>query len=98
MTTSPAIKPFNAASTTLEEAIRSRVSMRAFQPTSVPRETLEAVLSLAARAPSGTNTQPWKVYVLQGAKRDAVIDSVCQAHDALRADPSLADEYREAYD
>ena len=98
MTTSPAIKPFNAASTTLEEAIRSRVSMRAFQPTPVPRETLEAVLSLAARAPSGTNTQPWKVYVLQGAKRDAVIDSVCQAHDALRADPSLADEYREAYD
>ena len=98
MTTSPAIKPFNAASTTLEEAIRSRVSMRAFEPTLVPRETLEAVLSLAARAPSGTNTQPWKVYVLQGAKRDAVIDSVCQAHDALRADPSLADEYREAYD
>ena len=98
MTTSPAIKPFNAASTTLEEAIRSRVSMRAFEPTPVPRETLEAVLSLAARAPSGTNTQPWKVYVLQGAKRDAVIDSVCQAHDALRADPSLADEYREAYD
>ena len=98
MTTSPAIKLFNAASTTLEEAIRSRVSMRAFEPTSVPRETLEAVLSLAARAPSGTNTQPWKVYVLQGAKRDAVIDSVCQAHDALRADPSLADEYREAYD
>jgi len=36
MTTSPAIKPFNAASTTLEEAIRSRVSMRAFEPTLRP--------------------------------------------------------------
>ena len=59
---------------------------------------LEHLLALASRAPSGTNTQPWKVYVMQGASRDTLVDKVCAAHDALRADPSLAGEYREAYD
>ena len=52
----------------------------------------------ASRAPSGTNTQPWKVYVLQGASRDALVEKVCAAHDAIYADPALAAEYREEYD
>jgi nitroreductase len=84
--------------TAVDAAITSRMSTRAFLPQPVPRETLEHLLALASRAPSGTNTQPWKVYVMQGASRDALVDKVCAAHDALRADPSLAGEYREAYD
>ena len=86
------------ASTTVAEAIQSRQSIRAFKPDPVPRETIESMLELAARAPSGTNTQPWKVYVVQGEPRDRLVAQVCSAHDALRADPSLASEYREAYD
>ena len=82
----------------VDAAINSRMSTRAFLPKPVPRETLEHLLALASRAPSGTNTQPWKVYVMQGASRDTLVDKVCAAHDALRADPSLASEYREAYD
>jgi nitroreductase len=84
--------------TAVDAAIASRMSTRAFLPKPVPRETLEHLLALASRAPSGTNTQPWKVYVMQGASRDTLVDKVCAAHDALRADPSLASEYREAYD
>ena len=82
----------------VDTAITSRMSARAFLSTPVERATLEHLLALASRAPSGTNTQPWKVYVLQGASRDMLVDKVCTAHDALRADPSLASEYREAYD
>ena len=82
----------------VDAAITSRMSARAFLPQPVPRETLEHLLALASRAPSGTNTQPWKVYVLQGASRDALVSQVCAAHDAIRADPSLASEYQEAYD
>ena len=84
--------------TAVDAAITSRMSVRAFLPKPVPREILEHLLALASRAPSGTNTQPWKVYVMQGASRDSLVDKVCAAHDALRADPSLASEYREAYD
>ena len=82
----------------VDAAITSRMSARAFLPRPVQREVIEHILEVASRAPSGTNTQPWKVYVLQGASRDALVQKVCAAHDALRADPSLAGEYREAYD
>ena len=55
----------------VDAAITTRRSLRAFLPTPVPRASIEAILSVAARSPSGTNTQPWKVYVLTGeAKTD----------------------------
>lgn len=82
----------------VEAAIDSRMSARAFHPTPVPRATLERILAVASRAPSGTNTQPWKVYVLQGAVKDALVDKVCAAHDSVRTDPSQAAAYQEAYD
>jgi nitroreductase len=82
----------------VDAAIESRFSARAFLPKAVPREVLEDLLRVAARAPSGTNTQPWNVYVLQGAKRDALVSQVCAAHDALAANPALANEYAESYD
>ena len=82
----------------VDQAIASRLSVRAFLPDAVERATLMHLLDVASRAPSGVNTQPWKVYVLQGACRDALVDKVCAAHDAIRANPELAAEYKEAYD
>ena len=82
----------------VDEAITSRSSIRAFTAQGVPRETLTQLLEVASRAPSGTNCQPWRVYVLQGASRSVLVDKVCAAHDALRADPSLASLYAEEYD
>ncbi len=82
----------------VDAAIQSRFSARAFLPTPVPRETIESILQVASRAASGTNTQPWKTYVLQGASRDGLVQKVCAAHDALRDNPALAAEYKEEYD
>ena len=82
----------------VDTAIRSRMSVRAFTPQAVARTDIEAILKVASRAPSGTNCQPWRVYVLQGASRDSLVDQVCAAHEALRADPALAERYREEYD
>jgi nitroreductase len=82
----------------VDQAITSRMSARAFTAQPVPREVLMQLLELAARAPSGTNTQPWKVYVLQGQSRDTLVEKVCAAHDEIRANPDLAAEYREPYD
>ena len=87
-----------AAASDVDSAIDTRMSVRAFLPNPVPRELLADLLSVASRAPSGTNTQPWKVYVLQGDSRDGLVAKVCQAADAVRADPALAAQYREAYD
>lgn len=56
----------------VDAAIRSRHSIRRFLATPVPRETLTELLSLGACAPSGTNVQPWRVYALAGAAKDAL--------------------------
>ncbi|HEX5737521.1 MAG TPA: nitroreductase family protein, partial [Hydrogenophaga sp.] len=57
----------------VEAAITSRMSARAFLPQPVQREVIEHILEVASRAPSGTNTQPWKVYVLQGSSRESLV-------------------------
>lgn len=82
----------------VDTALLSRFSARAFLPQAVDRSVLQEVLELAARAPSGTNTQPWKVYVLQGAKKAELVAKTCAAHDAIQANPALASDYAEVYD
>ncbi len=82
----------------VDEAITSRMSVRAFTAQPVARELLTQILQVASRAPSGINCQPWHVYVLQGASRDALVQKVCTVHDAMRTDPALAAEYVEEYD
>ena len=84
--------------TAVDHAITSRMSARAFTQQAVSRELITDILQVASRAPSGTNTQPWKVYVLQGATRDALVDKVCAAHEAIRANPEVAKQYQEQYD
>ncbi|GAB3189307.1 nitroreductase [Hydrogenophaga aquatica] len=91
-------RPPVADPASVDAAIEGRLSVRAFLPKPVPRDMIEHLLRVASRAPSGTNTQPWKVYVLQGASRDALVQKVCAAHDAIRANPALAEQYQEAYD
>ncbi|MFN0162662.1 MAG: nitroreductase [Burkholderiales bacterium] len=66
----------------VDRAITSRRSVRSFLDTPVPRATVEAILATAARAPSGTNVQPWKVHVLTGARKEELSRRVLAAHDA----------------
>ena len=82
----------------VDAAIVSRMSARAFTSQAVAKADLEEILSVASRAPSGTNCQPWRVYVLTGSSRDGLVDKVCAAHDAIRAEPALAAQYVEEYD
>ena len=77
----------------VDAAITSRHSVRAFLPTPVPRETIEALLAVAARAPSGTNTQPWRVHVLTGAAKQALSADILAAHD----DPAERAKHTEEY-
>jgi len=62
------------------DAIAGRTSVRAFLPTPVAIEDIERILTVATRAPSGSNTQPWKVHVLTGAARDRLVAAVMHAH------------------
>ncbi len=63
-------------------AMTSRRSIRRFLPVPVAAETIEAILDVAARAPSGTNMQPWMAHVLAGPAKDRLCDAVLAAFDA----------------
>ena len=58
------------------DAIQARKSIRAFRPDPVPKDVIETILEISQRAPSGTNTQPWHVYVCAGAVKQAITDDV----------------------
>ena len=70
----------------IDHAISSRRSVRAFLDQPVSRETVEAILHVARRAPSGTNTQPWQVHVLSGQ----VLTELCDRIQAAFDDPDSA--------
>ncbi|HEY0491688.1 MAG TPA: nitroreductase [Telluria sp.] len=77
----------------VDAAITSRRSIRAFLPTPVAREDIERILDVASHAPSGSNTQPWKVVVLTGAAKERLSDAITAAY----ADPAQAREHTEEY-
>ena len=83
--------PLNTAA--VDAAITSRRSVRAFLPTPVPRQTIEDILAVAARAPSGTNTQPWQVHVLTGTALQALATDIRAAYD----DPAQRATHTEEY-
>ena len=77
----------------VDDAIASRRSIRAFLQTPVAREDIEAILRVASRAPSGTNTQPWKVYVLTGEIKQRLSERILEVY----LDPERSREHTEEY-
>lgn len=77
----------------VDEAIVSRRSIRAFLPTAVAREDIESILAVSARAPSGTNIQPWNVTVLTGAAKQRLADAIL----AVYHDPDAASAHTQEY-
>ncbi len=66
---------------TIEDAIRGRKSTRAFLKKPVPRELIARILETAGRSPSGSNIQPWKVWVLDGEAREQLVRDLLQRYD-----------------
>ena len=82
----------------VDQAITSRRSIRAFLPDAIPKSTLINILEVASRAPSGSNTQPWKVYVVTGQTRQKIIDAVCGSQLQINQQPELAGNYVASFD
>jgi nitroreductase len=78
----------------VDAALITRRSIRAFLPTPVPRADIEAILEAASRAPSGTNTQPWKVYVVTGESLEHLSRSLVAAYNDPQRDALYREEYR----
>ncbi len=74
-------------SATVEEALETRITARAFLDRPVPDTLLRKIFEQARRAPSGGNIQPWNIHVLTGDKLRTFVK------EGLLRDP--ADEARE---
>ena len=68
-----------------------------FSRQAVPRSAIEEMLDIARRAPSGTNTQPWNVYVLQGQSRAMLVDAAAASVLGLMADPVIQAAFWEQF-
>jgi len=78
---------------TVSMAVNTRRSIRAFTDVMPPHGLLDNILQSAARAPSGTNIQPWKVYVVTGNARKRL----CLAASAAFDDPDAQHEIEVSY-
>ena len=76
----------------VDEAITSRRSVRAFLPDPVDDDVVRDILKVAARAPSGTNMQPWRVYVTKGEVKRRIGDAILNS--GIRAEKVEWDEYK----
>ncbi len=87
---------FNAFDVHALNCMMQRHSVRAFTPQPVEPAVLTQILECASRAPSGTNTQPWKVWILEGEIQKTLVNKVCAIHtdaQALAQYPLPADYY-----
>ena len=78
----------------IDRAIAARRSVRAFLDTPVDPMIVREILAVSSRAPSGTNTQPWKVYVLTGEAKERLSAEITETF----LDPEKLAEHHEEYD
>jgi nitroreductase len=76
----------------VDEAILTRRSVRAFLPTPIDEATIRDILKVSSRAPSGTNMQPWRTYVVTGDTKRQISDAILNS--GIRAEKVNWDEYK----
>ena len=85
-----------------DEVMLGRRSIRGYKPDPVPRKLIEEVLTLAMRAPTSMNTQPWHFYVITGeplnriraGNTERMVAGVPQSRE-FRSGPAFAGVHRE---
>jgi len=75
----------------IDNLIRDRRSKRGFLDRPVALDTVKDILSAASYAPSSSNTQPWRCYVVTGEARERVTKAAVAEFRANHA--TLAPEY-----
>ena len=81
------------------DAMQARKTIRNFLSSPVSNETLADLLEKAARAPSGGNLQPWRVYVINGDTMTRFREHVATRREAEPPEyavypPNLKEPYR----
>jgi nitroreductase len=70
----------------IDQLVRTRRSIRRFTNRPVSRRILIEVLDIAGSAPSNSNMQPWRVYLVGGAAKEKLAQALSEAHQKSPAD------------
>jgi nitroreductase len=70
----------------IDELVRRRRSIRRFADRPVSKQLLIEILDIARSAPSNSNMQPWRVYLVGGAAKDKLAQALSEAHQKSSAD------------
>lgn len=81
------------------DLMSSRSSAREFEPYEATAEEIARIVDVARFAPSGKNSQPWKLFCLQGAALEELRSGLCRCFDeGVEASPefnsALLPEYK----
>lgn len=90
MAVSEVKNPGRDSAGTTTDAVKTRMSVRAFLDQPVGPTVIREVLELAARAPSGGNLQPWRIVVVGGAELDR-LKQVVANRLATKPEPDAAE-------
>lgn len=82
----------------VEAAIADRRSIRAFRADPVPHVLVAHILGVASRAPSMTNTQPWRVRVVTGAALADLTADLAATYDRGEEWPAEYDYYPQTWE
>ena len=55
-----------------DDVVLGRRSIRGFKKEGIPKDVIREIVSLATRAPSSMNTQPWNLHVVTGEPLDSI--------------------------
>ena len=81
----------------VDRAITGRRSVRAFRSDPVPLDTVRHLLTVASRAPSGSNIQPWRVHVLTGVKLATLCRDLLALHETGESEQREYEYYPTAW-
>jgi nitroreductase len=70
----------------IDQVVRARRSIRRFTNRPVSKQLLIEILDIAGSAPSNSNMQPWRVYLVGGAAKDKLAQALSEAHQKSLAD------------
>lgn len=83
----------------VDGVLRSRRSVRAYRPDTVPAGIVRDILQAAATAPSNSNTQPWRVHVVAGESKRVLGEALVAAflEDQLPPSPHFPEPLPEEF-
>ena len=95
-----AVPPYTSQQEYLFDIIKSRRTVRTFQPVPVPKEHILKILDMARSAPTSGNQQPWKFLVIQDRakldllKIEAVAWFLAEYEKRMKPTPDVMDGLR----